>query len=151
VRKTRAKRLLVAAIAVALGAVVLVTAVQLLIVPRQAALPPGASALVLPTQPWKPWFLGGFGCPMGLVTPVRVGRDGAAMVFARIDIPERIDLIWPSGFSARLVGARAELIAPNVSILAREGDVISNLAGAAADDGSILVCFDFASKPVVEP
>ena len=43
------------------------------------------------------------------------------------------------------------MIGPDGSILAREGDVISNLTGAAADDGTILLCFDFASKPVVEP
>ena len=145
-RERRARPLLIAATAVVLGAVVL-----LLIVPRPAALPPGATALALPTQPWKPWPLGGLGCPMALVAPARVGRDGDAMVFWRIDIRERIVLIWPSGYSARLLEARAELVAPDGSVLAREGDVISNLAGGAADDGTILLCFDFASKPVVEP
>jgi hypothetical protein len=73
------------------------------------------------------------------------------MVFMWVDVPERIVLIWPGGYSARLLEGRAELVAPDGSVLAREGDVVSNLAGGAADDGSILLCFDFASKPGVEP
>jgi len=138
--------LLIVAAAVVLGVVAL-----LAMIPRPAALPPEATALALPTQPWKPWPLGGFGCPMGLVAPSRVERDGDVVVFSGVDVPERIGLIWPSGFSARLLEARAELVAPDGSVLAREGDVISNLAGGAADDGTILICFDFASKPTVEP
>lgn len=145
-RNRRVRPLIVVAAAVVLGAVVL-----LLIVPRPAALPRGATALTLSTQPWKPWPLGGFGCPMGLVAPARVVRDGDAVVFSRIDVPEQIVLVWPSGYSARLLEGRAELVAPDGSFLAREGDVISNLAGGAADDGTILVCFDFASNPTVEP
>ncbi len=60
-------------------------------------------------------------------------------------------MIWPSGYSARVLEGRADLVSPDGSVLANEGDVISNLTGAAADDGGILLCFDFASKPVVEP
>lgn len=144
-RKRRARPLLIAATAVVLGAVLLT-----LIVPRPAALPPGATSLALPTQPWKPWPLGGFGCPMALVAPARVGRDRDAVVFWRIDIQERIVLIWPSGYSARLLEGRAELVGPDGSVFAREGDVISNVSGGVEDDGTILLCFDFASKPVVE-
>jgi len=62
-----------------------------------------------------------------------------------------VTLVWPNGFSARLLHGRAELVPPNGSVLAREGAVISNLVSAAADNGDILICFDFASTPRVEP
>ena len=139
--------LLIAAGALVLGAVLLL----MLVVPRPAPLPSGATALALPTQPWRPWPFGGFGCPMGLVTPVRVERDGDAVAFTRVDAQERVILIWPNGYSARLLEGRAELVAPDGSVLAGEGDTISNLAGGTADDGRILLCFDLASRPVVEP
>jgi len=94
--------------------------------------------------------MGGFGCPMGLVSPIRVERDGASLGFTRVDTAERASIVWPSGFSGRLLDGRAELVAPDESVLAREHDVVSNLAGAAQDNGDILVCFDFATKPLVE-
>lgn len=87
---------------------------------------------------------------MALVSPIRVERDGGAMVFTRVDIGERRSVVWPSGFSARLMDGRAELVYPDGSVLAGEGDVISNLAGAAADNGDTLVCFDPGTKPLVD-
>lgn len=71
-------------------------------------------------------------------------------MFKRVDIGERMSVVWPSGFSARLVNGRAELVAPDGSVLARERDVISNLAGGAADNGDILICFDFDTMPLVD-
>ena len=73
------------------------------------------------------------------------------MVFADETSGNRLQVIWPNGYSAWLMNGRAELVPPNGSVLAREGDVISNLSGSAADNGDILICFDFASKPLVEP
>ena len=73
------------------------------------------------------------------------------MVFADEASESRLPVVWPNGYSARLVDGRAELIPPDGSVLAREGDVISGLAAGAADDGDLLVCVDAASKPVVEP
>ena len=63
-----------------------------------------------------------------------------------------MQVVWPSGYSARLMNGRAELIQPDGirQVLARDGDAINDLAGGAADNGDFLICFDFASKPVVE-
>jgi hypothetical protein len=36
-------------------------------------------------------------------------------------------------------------------VLAAEGDTINNLSGGTADNGDLLLCFDFASATVVEP
>ena len=137
--------LLVVATAALGGAVI-----QLLGPSRPAALPPGATSLALVTQPWRLWPPSGFGCPTALVVPIRVERDEGALIFSDAADGIRSQLVWPNGFSARLVNGRAELVAPDGSVLAREGDVISKLAGGAADNGDILVCFDFATKPLVD-
>ena len=71
-------------------------------------------------------------------------------MFTRVDVAERASIVWPSGFSARFLHGRADLVSPDGSVLAREGDVISNLAGGAADNGDILVCIDFAMRPRVD-
>ncbi len=72
------------------------------------------------------------------------------MVFTRVDIGERVSVVWPSGYSGRLLNGRAELVAPDGSVLARERDVISNLAGSSKDNGDTFLCFDFATKPLVD-
>ena len=125
-------------------------AVFLLVPYRPASLPTGAVPLTLRTQPWKLWPLS-FGCAMAALTPIRVERDGVSMVFADEVSGNRLPVVWPSGYSARLMNGRAELLPPDGSVLAREGDVISGLASGAADNGDLLVCLDGASKPLVEP
>jgi hypothetical protein len=135
-----------------LVAVVLVVglAVWLLGPSRPAVLPANALPLTLRTQPWKLWPLS-FGCGLAALTPIRVERDGVSMVFADEASGKRLQVVWPNGYSARLVDGRAELVPPDGSVLARDGDVISNLAAGAADNGDLLVCIDAASEPVVEP
>lgn len=117
---------------------------------RPAPLPPGATPLALRTQPWRLWPPSGFACPGALVAPIRVEREGDAVVFVRVDSGERVSVVWPDGYSARLLNGRADLVAPDGSVFAREGDVISNLGGGAADNGDILLCFDPATKPRVD-
>lgn len=119
--------------------------------PRPAALPDGAAALALRTQMPRLWPPRGFGCPMALVPELRVWREADEMVFLRASDQQRVVLVWPPGFSARLVRGRAELVMPNGAVLAREGDIVTNLAGEAADNGDILVCVDAVSRPEVVP
>ena len=135
-----------------LVAVALMAGVAVLVlVPYQpASLPASAVPLTLRTQPWKLWPLS-FGCGMAGLTPIRVERDGVSMVFADEVSGNRLPVVWPSGYSARLMNGRAELLPPDGSVLARDGDVISGLASGAADNGDLLVCLDGASKPVIEP
>lgn len=137
---------LLVAVALVAGA-----AVWLLGPSQSAALPANAAPLVLRTQPWRIWPPSGFSCPMAALTPIRVERDGGSMVFADEASGNRGPVVWPNGYSAWLMNGRAELVSPNGSVLARDGDVISNLASGAADNGDILICFDFASKPLVRP
>jgi hypothetical protein len=122
-----------------------------LLPPQPAALPASATALELRTQPWRPWPFGSFGCGLAALTPIRGEHLGSAMVFADEASGTVLPVVWPSGYSARLLDGRAELVRPDGSVLARDGDVISNLASGAADNGDLLVCLDSASAPLVEP
>lgn len=132
-----------------LVAVALIGVVILVVRPfRPAALPPGATPLVLLTQPARLRLPFGSGCAIALVRPIRVERDADALVFTRVDNGERLSVVWPSGFSARLLNGRAELVAPERFVFAREGDVLSDLLGGADVNGDILICFDYPIQPV---
>ena len=73
--------------------------------PRTAApLPSGAAALALKTDaPATPVPNAAWACPAALLAPVRVLRDGDTVVFRLVPADSVITLIWPRGFSARLV------------------------------------------------
>lgn len=111
-----------------------------LLTPREVPLPAGATALRLQTQrpPLIPITLG---CPLALLAPVTVSHDAGAMVFLLEGTNAPVKIGWPSGWSARLFGGKAELVKPDAAIFAREGDLIRNqLVGWSADDGSFMVC-----------
>ena len=82
------------------------------------------------------------GCPLAQIAPVVIQRDGNQMVFVEQATGVRRPLSWPSGFSARVLNGKAELVTPGGNVFGREGDVLSNLAGCAADNGDLVVCFD---------
>lgn len=146
VTRTRWALGLLVAVALVAGA-----AVWLLGPSQAAVLPANAVPLVLRTQPWRLWPPVGFSCGMAGVTPIRVERDGGSMVFADATSGNRSQIVWPNGYSARLMNGRAELVPPNGSVLARDGDVISGLSGNAQDNGDTFICLDFASQPLVQP
>ena len=83
---------------------------------------------------------------MAQIAPVVIQRDGNEMVFVEQATGERRMLAWPSGFSARVLTGTAELVTPGGNVFGREGDVLSNLAGSAADNGDLVVCFDSSDQ-----
>jgi hypothetical protein len=122
-----------------------------LITPREVPLPPGASALRLQTQP-RSLVPFNIGCPLGLLGPIVVGHDDAVMVFTVESSGRPIKLAWPFAWSARLVNGRAEVVTPDGSVFAREGDVIRNrLTGGALDDGTFQICStdEVPNNPVI--
>jgi len=67
---------------------------------------------------------------------------GQGVVFDALDAPGvRVPVVFPPGFQAWAVGGIAVLVTPEGYVLAREGDVLVRLAGSAADNGDLNVCF----------
>jgi hypothetical protein len=74
-------------------------------------------------------------CPQARRGPLRVERSGSELVFISTATEERESIVWPYGFSARLVDGRAELLASDGTVLAREGDVLGDLGGGLGVSG----------------
>ncbi len=99
-------------------------------------LPSGALAVALPTQPpaTTPIPSGGFACPL-------VGPDHVAVVWDRAahaisftfdlwgENAQATTILWPRGFSAREYKGRLELVAPDGSVVARDGEAVPNVIG----------------------
>lgn len=115
----------------ALVAGLMVLAALLLSARPRGTLPPGATSLALAVEdPATPRPSGAvWACRMANAGPVRVARDNGELIFMSLDGRAQVPLVWPRGFSARLVNRRAELVARDGSVLAREGDVLNKLGG----------------------
>jgi hypothetical protein len=74
-------------------------------------------------------------CAQALAGPVRPERDGQMLVFVSLDTETTAKLVWPRGFSARLLDGQAELIGRDGSVIAREGDDLRDLGGGSTGDG----------------
>jgi len=64
---------------------------------------------------------------------------------------QRAPVVWPAGFSARLLNDRAELVTPGGRVFAREGDVLRYLYGGAGEDGQFNICFGSPMEYEWEP
>jgi hypothetical protein len=64
------------------------------------------------------------------------------LAFVSLDAKITADLVWPRGFSARLLDGRAELVGRDGSVIAREGDVLDGMSGGLGATGDAFhVCF----------
>jgi hypothetical protein len=66
--------------------------------------------------------------------PHRLTVSGTDLVLVDINTGEPTMIVWPYGFVARLVDGKAELVAPDGSVVAREGDLL-NVGGGFALPG----------------
>ena len=88
-------------------------------------------------------------CPDALMEPVKVVRDGDRLTFVVVTQPgwpqdhvgEPRPVTWPRGFSARLLDGRGQLVAPDGSVVAGEGELLyGGIGGSGPLPGSFHVC-----------
>lgn len=141
--KHGAIRLAVAAVALAMAAFGATLVLVRVPDPPPPSPPPGAVRLALRTLPLGTQPIIGLprACPVGLVPPVRFVTARNSVLFRSVDDGRVVPVVFPAGFTAWRVGGVAVVVAPEGIVVARENDVLSGLAGAAADNGELNVCF----------
>ncbi len=103
---------------------------------------PSATRLHIDNQP--PTILPFIGCPTALLGPVVVTVEGQGLVFRR-ETGERVDVEFPPGWGAWLVGDLGVLIDRYGGVVALEGQTVSFGGGQAGESGErFRVCQGFA-------
>jgi hypothetical protein len=74
-------------------------------------------------------------CDGAGAAPVRIERDGEAVVFVDVGSGVRRPMIWPFGFAAWLEFGRVVLYATDGTVVGREGDVLDNIGGSGDAEG----------------
>lgn len=86
------------------------------------------------------------GCASAALLPVRVVRNGDAMVFQSVGTGHDVTVAWPAGFAALVVDGVARLYASDGQLIATEGDVLDNLGGSQNLAGSAFVVCSVGDK-----
>jgi hypothetical protein len=84
-------------------------------------------------------------CEQALLGPVRIVPAGTALTFVSVDTGSPTPVVWPRGFAAWLVKGKAELVAPDGSVVGTSGGVLSDLGGGLQDPNSSSTAFGVCS------
>lgn len=79
------------------------------------------------------------GTQLVVVTDSTVGNPIFAIGSPVVAVGSPVDAVWPYGFSARLVDGKAELLASDGTVVAREGDVLTSVNGVDSSTGAFHV------------
>jgi hypothetical protein len=102
----------------------------------------GAGPLTIQTEA-KPTPLpsgAGWICPQAGGGPLRMELSGSELVLISTANGAAVSIVWPYGFSARLVAGKAELLAPDGSVIAHDGDVLHVGGGFGVSGDEFHVC-----------
>ncbi len=113
-----------------LGGILLVESGQM-----GSSLLPSGQPLSIVTEPTT--YPGG-ACRLSLRHGVRMTRSGSELVFWQGD--QRLAIAWPQGTKALLVDGRAELFAPDGTLIAVEGQILPDLGGGLDAEDRFHVC-----------
>ena len=124
-------------------AVLLLGASQLMGRSAHSALPLGLAV----EDPAPPLPSGAhWACAQARAGPARLAQDGQTIVFVSLGAKITDDLVWPRGFTARLLDGRAELIGRDGSVIARDGDVLDGIGGGVGATGDAFHVCSVAGK-----
>ena len=97
---------------------------------------PTAMLLTIETAPTLTAPPGGVAaCALARLLPIVIKRDGDRLMFVNAQSSQTVAVIWPHGFSARVVNGKGELLDPSGAIIGTEGDTLSELGGGFGAEG----------------
>jgi hypothetical protein len=99
----------------------------------------GGAGLTIETEAAPTPLPSGFiwACPLNQSSlALKLERAGSDLEFISTTTGKPLDVVWPYGFSARLHNGRAELLASDGTVVAREGDVLTGVVGLVGVNGS---------------
>jgi hypothetical protein len=94
-------------------------------------------ALTIATEPSPP--PPGDICALVRFGAVEMRRAGSRVVFTS-PTGQDVQIVWPYGTTARLVDGRAEMFAPDGTLIATEGQLVSGPGGGLGADDAFHVC-----------
>ncbi len=128
------------ALRIAIAAVVLAVLVPVawVVLPQVTGplVPADATRLRIATEPPNV----NLACNAALLAPVRIATAGDALVLVAVETGETVQVVWPAGFGAWRVDARAVVADSRGTIIGREGDVLDSLGGGLGADDVFHIC-----------
>jgi hypothetical protein len=68
-------------------------------------------------------------CNQAILEPLVVGRSGDWLTFTGATSGHASAVIWPHGFTARVIDGKGALLDPSGTVIGREGDALTDLGG----------------------